>query len=71
MAGRPGFVVDHFVKAAEGGWPLSVSPNQYADVVSVQMRCNWPPLAPKRVVRDALVDGFLKALRELEEMRPD
>lgn len=70
MSQRPGFIADHFVKA-DGRWPFSKSPNQFPDVISVQMRCHWPPLAPKSEVRDALHDCYLKAIAELDDMRPD
>jgi len=61
MSSRPGFVVDHN-QSADGG----VSPNQYADRISVQVRCHWPPLATEEEVRQALMDGYEKAVAELE-----
>lgn len=70
MAQRPGFIVDHFIKA-DDRWPLSKSPNTYPDVISVQVRCHWPPLAPKQEVRNGIIDAFLKALAELDAMRPE
>ena len=65
MTRRPGFVVDHFV-SADGGVP----PNQFHPVVSAQVRCNWPPLATKAEVRQTLEQVYLKALAELDRMRP-
>lgn len=70
MAQRPGFIADHFVKA-DGLWPLSKSPNQYPDLISVQVRCHWPPLAPVEHVRAALTVAYEKAIGELEAMRPE
>lgn len=64
MSSRPGFVLDHW-QAADGG----VSPNVYAAVISVQVRCHWPPRASVEEVRQALMDGYEKAAAELERMR--
>lgn len=65
MSGRPGFVVDHF-QDADGG----VSPNKFHPVISVQMRCNWPPLSTFEETMDALNACYLKAVEELARMRP-
>lgn len=70
MAQRPGFIADLFVKA-DDRWPLSKSPNQYPDVISVQMRCHWPPLAPVAEVRAALTACYEKSMGELDAMRPE
>lgn len=60
MSARPGFVVDHRVKA-DGGEP----PNQYPDRISVQVRCNWPPKATHDEVVKALAAAYGAAIREL------
>lgn len=67
MSGRPGFVVDHRVPA-DGG----ESPNAYVAQVSVQVRCNWPPLATQAQVVTALADACLEAIAEFQshERRP-
>lgn len=64
MSRRPGFVVDHF-EGADGG----VSPNKFHAVISVQMRCNWPPLATVEQVRLAMAECYVKAMDELALMR--
>jgi hypothetical protein len=69
MAQRPGILVNHFVKA-DGKWPLTKSPNAQPDVITAEVRCHWPYLAPKAEVRAALLDCFIKALAELDEKHP-
>lgn len=63
MSRRPGFVVDH-MQTADGG----VSPNQFHPVISVQVRCNWPPRASIEECRQALMECYEKAVAELEGM---
>jgi hypothetical protein len=62
---RPGFLVNHFVKA-EGRWPLTKSPNSQPDVITAEIRCHWPYLAPFDEVRQALTDVYEKALEALD-----
>lgn len=64
MSSRPGFVVDH-MQSADGG----VEPNRFHPVISVQMRCNWPPLATIDECREALMTCYEKAVIELDRMR--
>ena len=64
MSQRPGFVVDHQVPA-DGG----VSPNAYVPVISVQVRCNWPPRATYEQVIEALGAAMGKAMAELANGR--
>jgi hypothetical protein len=63
---RPGFVVDH-MESADGG----VSPNRFHPVISVQMRCNWPPLATEEEIRLAMAECYVKAQKELEAVRQE
>lgn len=60
MSRRPGIVVDHTV-TVDGGVP----PNQYHGLVSVQVRCNWPPLATRQEIQDAMTAAFAKAVVEM------
>jgi len=64
MSRRPGFVVGHF-QSADGGVP----PNQFHPVISVQVRCNWPPRATEQEVIEALGAAMGKALAELKNDR--
>lgn len=62
MSRRPGFVADHR-QPADGG----VSPNQYHALISVQVRCNWPPLATRAEIEHALAQGYALALASLDD----
>lgn len=64
MSRRPGIVVDH-TQPADGGVP----PNQYHALISVQVRCNWPPLATEAEIQQAMTDAFVKAMVAMVEMR--
>lgn len=66
MSRRPGFVVDHRVPA-DGGKP----PNQYRDLISVQVRCNWPLLSSRTQVIEALGQAMGKALAEVVQPSSD
>lgn len=70
MSQRPGFLVDHRVKAA-GRWPLTKSPNSQPDVINAEIRCHWPYLAPKAEIQAAITECYIKALAELEAMKPE
>jgi len=63
MSQRPGFV-HNYNQHADGG----KSPNQYADRISVQVRCHWPPLATPDEVLTALRLAYLGAVAEYGEM---
>jgi hypothetical protein len=67
MSQRPGILVNHFVKADEGGWPKTKSPNAQPDVITAEVRCHWPYLAPKSEVLDALAEVYTKAVAEVHE----
>jgi hypothetical protein len=63
---RPGFVIDK-TAPADGGRP----PNQYHALVSVQVRCNFPPLARRQQVMDVLVAAYVEAADEVARMFGD
>lgn len=63
MGSRPGFVIDHTEKA-DGGQP----PNRYADLISVQVRCNWPPRADRDQVLVTLARCYAKAVEEFDSL---
>ena len=63
MSRRPGFVHD-YTQPADGGVP----PNQYHGLISVQVRCNWPPLASTDEVLAAMMRAFAEAVVGYLEM---
>lgn len=65
MSRRPGLIVTHRIKA-EGRWPLTKSPNVQPDVITAEVRCHWPYLAPKEAVIEALRAAHAKAVEEVE-----
>ena len=65
MSQRPGILTTVFRKA-EGRWPLTRSPNQQPDVITAEIRCHWPYLAPPEEIRAALAEVYARALRGLD-----
>lgn len=69
MSQRPGLLVTEYVKA-DGRWPLTRSPNTQPDVITAEVRCHWPHVAPKAEVLAALAAVHAKAIAEVERMLP-
>jgi hypothetical protein len=67
MAQRPGILTTHFIKAEDGGWPLTQSPNAQPDVITAEVRCHWPYLAPEDQIIKALTEAYAHAVHEVQE----
>lgn len=66
MSQRPGVLVTHRT-AADDRWPLTRSPNMQPDVITAEIRCHWPYLAPRHEVLAALHAVYRKAVAEVNE----
>lgn len=70
MSQRPGILTTVRVSAHDR-WPLTKSPNQQPDVITAEIRCHWPYLAPQHEVLRALLETYQQAVTEVNEYYED